>query len=161
MPCLCGLPAPTDRCCGRFCAGDEWPATAEQLMRSRYVAYVEGDIDYILRTHDPATAHTVDRGAAADWSRTSEWLGLEVLATEAGQPDDSTGTVEFIARYRTRGQVAAHHERSNFRKIDGHWHYTDGTLVKPAPVTRDAPKVGRNDPCPCGSGLKHKKCCGA
>ena len=28
------------------------------------------------------------------------------------------------------------------------------------PVTRDQPKVGRNDPCPCGSGKKYKKCCG-
>ena len=28
------------------------------------------------------------------------------------------------------------------------------------PVVRDAPKVGRNDPCPCGSGKKYKKCCG-
>jgi preprotein translocase subunit SecA len=28
------------------------------------------------------------------------------------------------------------------------------------PVTREAPKVGRNDPCPCGSGKKYKKCCG-
>ena len=27
------------------------------------------------------------------------------------------------------------------------------------PFRRDAPKVGRNDPCPCGSGKKHKKCC--
>jgi len=29
------------------------------------------------------------------------------------------------------------------------------------PVTRSTPKVGRNDPCPCGSGKKYKKCCGA
>ena len=28
------------------------------------------------------------------------------------------------------------------------------------PVVRDAPKTGRNDPCPCGSGKKYKKCCG-
>jgi preprotein translocase subunit SecA len=28
-------------------------------------------------------------------------------------------------------------------------------------ITRDQPKVGRNDPCPCGSGKKYKKCCGA
>ncbi len=28
------------------------------------------------------------------------------------------------------------------------------------PLTREAPKVGRNDPCPCGSGKKFKKCCG-
>ena len=30
----------------------------------------------------------------------------------------------------------------------------------PQPVRRDEPRVGRNDPCPCGSGKKHKKCCG-
>ena len=29
------------------------------------------------------------------------------------------------------------------------------------PFFREAPKVGRNDPCPCGSGKKYKKCCGA
>jgi preprotein translocase subunit SecA len=28
------------------------------------------------------------------------------------------------------------------------------------PVVREAPKVGRNEPCPCGSGKKFKKCCG-
>jgi tetratricopeptide (TPR) repeat protein len=32
---------------------------------------------------------------------------------------------------------------------------------RPAPVVRDAPKVGRNEPCPCGSGKKYKKCHGA
>jgi uncharacterized protein YecA (UPF0149 family) len=30
----------------------------------------------------------------------------------------------------------------------------------PAPMRRPAPKVGRNEPCPCGSGKKFKKCCG-
>ena len=29
------------------------------------------------------------------------------------------------------------------------------------PVRRIEPKVGRNDPCPCGNGRKYKKCCGA
>jgi len=33
------------------------------------------------------------------------------------------------------------------------------TVVKP--IVRDTPKIGRNDPCPCGSGKKYKKCCGA
>ena len=31
---------------------------------------------------------------------------------------------------------------------------------KPQPIRRDAPKIGRNDPCPCGSGKKYKNCCG-
>ena len=28
------------------------------------------------------------------------------------------------------------------------------------PYVRETPKIGRNDPCPCGSGKKYKKCCG-
>ena len=33
--------------------------------------------------------------------------------------------------------------------------------VKPqVPFIRESPKIGRNDPCPCGSGKKYKKCCG-
>ena len=34
-------------------------------------------------------------------------------------------------------------------------------IPKPEPIKREEPKVGRNDPCPCGSGKKYKKCCGA
>ena len=30
----------------------------------------------------------------------------------------------------------------------------------PKPITCDQPRIGRNDPCPCGSGKKYKKCCG-
>ena len=30
----------------------------------------------------------------------------------------------------------------------------------PQPYHKEGPKVGRNDPCPCGSGKKYKKCCG-
>ncbi len=37
----------------------------------------------------------------------------------------------------------------------------DNALRQAEPVRREAPKVGRNAPCPCGSGKKYKKCCGA
>jgi len=37
---------------------------------------------------------------------------------------------------------------------DHHHHHHAGTTL-----ARQGPKVGRNDPCPCGSGKKHKKCC--
>jgi uncharacterized protein len=36
-----------------------------------------------------------------------------------------------------------------------------GAPPPPAVPIRTGPKIGRNDPCPCGSGKKHKKCCGA
>jgi curved DNA-binding protein CbpA len=37
----------------------------------------------------------------------------------------------------------------------------DEDSALPEPVRRSQPKVGRNDPCPCGSGKKYKRCCGA
>jgi uncharacterized protein len=36
-----------------------------------------------------------------------------------------------------------------------------GVQTEVVPVVRGGPKIGRNDPCPCGSGKKFKKCCGA
>jgi len=36
----------------------------------------------------------------------------------------------------------------------------DRTAAAVKTVVRNNPKVGRNDPCPCGSGKKYKKCCG-
>lgn len=130
-------------------------------MRSRYAAYVEQDINYILRTHDPETVHTVDRESTEAWARQAEWLGLEIVATEGGGKNDTEGVVEFVAAYALKGESMQHHERSRFRRIDGNWFYVDGELIRPKPVVRATPKVGRNDPCPCGSGKKHKKCCGS
>jgi preprotein translocase subunit SecA len=40
-------------------------------------------------------------------------------------------------------------------------HGGEAAAAKPETVRRDAEKVGRNDPCICGSGKKYKKCCGA
>lgn len=37
----------------------------------------------------------------------------------------------------------------------------DNVAIPTIPFTRETPKVGRNDSCPCGSGKKHKKCCSA
>ncbi|MEW6704897.1 MAG: UPF0149 family protein [Pseudomonadota bacterium] len=41
------------------------------------------------------------------------------------------------------------------------WEATREARYRVAPVRRDQPKVGRNDPCPCGSGKKYKQCHGA
>ena len=159
MSCPCGSEEPFEQCCGPFLGGAAAP-TAEKLMRSRYTAYANGTIDYIIATHDPDTRDEVDRDVVDKWSQESEWIGLTIVATEAGGPSDDEGVVEFIARYRAGGADHAHHERSQFRKVDGRWHYIDGDIMKPAPV-RAAPTVGRNAPCPCGSGKKYKRCHGA
>ncbi len=130
-------------------------------MRSRYTAHVLGRIDYILETRDPSTRGDGERAAIERWVRDSTWLGLTIVAREHGGAGDDDGVVEFEAAYRQRdGARLVHHERSRFSRRDGRWLYVDGEMVKPAPVQRAA-TVGRNDPCPCGSGKKYKKCCGA
>jgi uncharacterized protein len=48
---------------------------------------------------------------------------------------------------------------STVQKIHAYWLAQRGTAGKRAPFIHDAPPVGRNDPCPCGSGKKFKKCC--
>ncbi len=117
-------------------------------MRSRYSAFVARNWEYLNHTqlipdNGPPTPDMV-------------WLGLEILATQTGGVEDTEGTVEFVARYSHQGSPAALHEISHFQKVDGKWLYVDGTFPHPD----KKPKSGRNDPCPCGSGLKFKKCCG-
>ena len=60
------------------------------------------------------------------------------------------GFVSFVARFREHNKNGAIIERSRFLKENGQWYYIEGTR----------PIIGRNDPCPCGSGKKFKKCCG-
>jgi SEC-C motif domain protein len=134
--------------------------TALALMRSRYTAYVRGAIDYLVATHDPVTRGAVDIPGITQWSRDTTWLGLEIVATERGGEADDAGIVEFIASGATRGAPFRMHERSRFRRVDGAWVYIDGEVRRSEPVRRAA-TAGRNDPCPCGSGMKYKRCHGA
>ena len=147
--------------CRPFIEGKKLPQTASELMASRYVAYATEAIDYLFETHDPKTRSEADRKATLEWSRRADWRGLEILSSERGGPEDDAGEVEFVARYAMDGVEHKHHERADFRRIDGRWFFINGEKVSAAPVVRAAPKVGRNDPCTCGSGKKYKKCHGA
>ena len=129
-------------------------------MRARYSAYVEGDVDYIINTHNPDKPDEVDRASTEMWSKQSQWLGLEILRTEGGGPQDQDGIVEFVARYKLKGVTVSHRERAEFAKREGKWYFMDGEQLASPPVKKLAPSVGRNDPCVCGSGKKYKKCCG-
>jgi SEC-C motif-containing protein len=65
--------------------------------------------------------------------------------------------VEFRALYRTITGMGVLHERSRFLYEDGCWYYVDGELIEDGALRSG--KTGRNEPCPCGSGKKYKKCC--
>lgn len=147
--------------CLPFLSGEKVPQTAVEMMASRYIAYATQNIDYLLETHDPKTRAQADRRATEDWARRATWRSLEIVSSEEGGPEDDKGQVEFIARYAMDGVEHTHHERSLFRRLEGRWFFIDGEKVSAPPVRRAGAKVGRNDPCPCGSGKKYKKCCAA
>ncbi len=155
--CPCGRPLRFERCCGPYLRGEAFPQTAEDLMRSRYTAYARREIDYLIDTHLPHDE--ARRSGIVAWSERAAFVGLEVLQTEAGQLEDETGVVEFIAHTQEGGREQHHRERSRFLKKGGRWYFIDGDAGIPATAPGLA-RVGRNEPCPCGSGKKYKKCCG-
>lgn len=162
-PCPCGGPS-LESCCGPALSGARPAPTAEALMRSRYTAYVVHDVGYLVRSHAPETRDTLDLEALARWAEGARWLGLELVGVEGGGPGEREGRVEFRARYQEDGTTVTHHERSSFRRDAEGWVYVDGELPEArrraggASATR---KIGRNEPCLCGSGRKYKRCCGA
>ncbi|MBN3005143.1 SEC-C motif-containing protein [Chromobacterium alkanivorans] len=125
--CPCGLGGAYAACCGRYLSADGAPApTAEALMRSRYTAYARGDEAYLLASWHPSTRpQALDLAADAG---VVKWLGLEVLATEAGGAADVEGWVEFAARYKVSGKAERLRERSRFLREDGRWFYVSGEL---------------------------------
>lgn len=156
--CPCGSGKAYSDCCEPVITGARPAETAEQLMRARYSAYAGVNTDFIFGSTHPDHRKGYDHEGTKEWAGSSEWLGLEIVDTQGGGIDDDAGEVEFIARYREKGTLRSHHERAQFQRDKGRWYFTDGSLVKPRPVS--VTKIGRNDPCTCGSGLKYKKCCG-
>lgn len=130
-------------------------------MRSRYSAYVKHAYDHLGRTLAAKERNDYSPEQAKQWAESSEWLGLTILRTEQGGPDDEIGLVEFSAKFKTEGKEHEHLEAGLFAREEGKWVYAGQALQKGQTVRYEKPKVGRNDPCPCGSGKKYKKCCGA
>lgn len=158
MSCPCGSHLEFADCCEPYIKAEKSAPTAEALMRSRYSAYTVEEVDYIVDTHHADSRDDVDREAALQWAKQAAWLGLEILETVDGGEKDEEGVVEFVANFSLQGKPQSHHERSNFKKVDGKWYYVDGEMTKKKPIVRESKKIGRNEPCPCGSGKKYKKC---
>lgn len=144
MNCFCGLKKDFDACCGAIISEQKTALTAEELMRSRYSAYVKGDGKYLLLSAIQENQSQEDIASIEEFSNSVHWLKLDVIKT-------TETTVEFKAYYRDANGIQVLHEKSNFLKKDGMWKYTDGALYNT--------KIERNESCPCGSGKKFKKCC--
>lgn len=100
------------------------PATAEDLMRSRFAAFKRADAAWLLRTWHPST-----RPAELDLTDNPRWRGLQIVDVEGGGVDAETGIVEFRATcLQNDGSLGILHERSRFLREGGRWFYVDGDL---------------------------------
>ena len=123
--CPCDSGKPFSACCAPYLAGELSAPTAESLMRSRYCAYARRDEAYLLRTWHPSTRPDVLDLAQDEGLR---WLGLKILNRSAGTADDSSGTVEFVARFKSGGKAGRMRETSRFVREQGSWYYLDGEM---------------------------------
>lgn len=122
--CYCGLHIPKYNCCEPFLKNDKFPTTAESLMRSRYSAYVTGNIDYVLSTHHKSTRPIKEKRDILNWTLSVKWLGLTVHSKKLGQLTDQSGYVHFTAVFLENGQINKIEENSYFVKENGRWFYT-------------------------------------
>jgi SEC-C motif-containing protein len=142
--CICGNDKEFSECCEPIILQTKEALSAEELMRSRYSAYVMANGKYLLYSCVEENRYADDIALIEEFSNSVEWLKLDVL-------NASSNTVEFKAYYRDHEDIKILHEKSNFVQEDGIWKYRDGVLYNTT--------VQRNESCPCGSGKKFKKCC--
>lgn len=162
MLCPCGSQQPYEQCCQPVHHNVATPQLPVQLMRARYCAHVLNNVDFVINTYHSSCQAEQDAEAIAQ-SVNSHWIQLDIL--DAPTPSHSEGFVEFKAYFEEDGHQHCLHERSRFVKEGEQWRYIDGVMpeenVDPRlqqPINQT--KIGRNDPCLCGSGKKFKKCCG-
>lgn len=151
MPCYCHSKLAFANCCEPVITHSS-ATSPEQLMRSRFSAYVSKNYAYILSTYAPEYRQGLSIETLAESAQNTSWLHLELLeSAESG----NSGVVEFIATYASDGAFFKMHERSSFVKQNDVWFYTTGVMKEKSGQVHPA----RNDTCPCGSGKKFKKCC--
>lgn len=126
-------------------------------MRSRYAAFVCHNLDYIEATNTEEAAVTFARSTMETSLPDTKWLGLEIGEVTETETD---ATVRFSFRYSYKERDQIQVEIARFVRSEKLWLYDSSEVNPKSPPVRVV-QIGRNDPCPCGSGKKYKKCCGA
>lgn len=142
--CPCGSGKSFNDCCEKFINATHYPAKVEQLMRSRYTAYLLKNEDYLLKSwHESTRPDSLDLQSDA-----TQWKKLKIIST-------SENTVHFVAYFsdaiNNNQRLFYLYEESVFIK-NKHWFYLEGKNLKTSELTK-------NMLCPCQSGKKFKRCC--
>lgn len=157
--CFCGSGKELSSCCEPIILGSAPARTPEELMRARYSAHCLRNYTYLVDSTHPDHRDGVSEDEVSQWASHVVWTGLEVHSASPGETDDQ-GNVSFTAHFTIKDTPQELREDATFTRHDGNWYYVDGHVYGQEPYVREEPRVGRNEPCPCGSGKKYKKCCG-
>ncbi|WP_397364287.1 YchJ family protein [Olleya sp. R77988] len=123
MNCYCGNNTTYDACCKVFHLNQGKTETAQQLMRSRYSAFVLANGNYLMQTHHKTTRPLSQKKAIVQWAKSVEWIKLEIQDTTNGLKNDTKGTVTFNAYFYENGNVDVINEKSAFIKENDQWYY--------------------------------------
>lgn len=126
--CPCGTGELYCNCCEPLHKGASRAINAEQLMRSRYSAFVTKNVDYLVKTHDKKTRPKHLKQELLQSISSIKWLRLEIHHTTKGLPNDKEGYVHFTAHYSENGRIGNMEELSHFTKRKGVWYYTSGSI---------------------------------
>ena len=148
LHCPCGLGRYVD-CCQPLHLRQAKAQSAEQLMRSRYSAFSQQVVDYIVKTTALGQQPSLAVAEIADWAKANQWLKLEIVQAQE-KIDKNHAQVEFKAHYHDGKQAQIHHEVSHFVKFDDTWYFLDPTTDQ---------QISMKQGCICGSGKKFKHCC--
>jgi len=156
QPCPCGSGKSLGDCCEPILTRQRPAANAELLMRARFTAHVAHDFRFLHDTYRPDAGkpYVAEEGTPA-----MVWTKLVVHSHEAAAGSPDKAFVDFSAYGTEDGVEKVLHEKAEFLRVNGTWLYNREARLGPAPYKAAAPKPGRNDPCPCGSGKKYKQCC--
>lgn len=150
MQCHCGSDRLLKDCCHQIWQQGGDLLSAERVMRARYTAYVQGNIDFLRITTLPIQQAALDILQMTRWSQQTEWRGLQVISHQLATHSQRHAWVIFTVSCREDGQSYTHHERSAFVRDAESWRFIDPTVSL---------KAERNQACVCGSMQKFKRCC--
>jgi len=123
--CPCSINKTYDNCCGKIHSNINNASTAEELMRSRYSAFVKANGEYLNKSHHSSTRPNSKKQIKeiVAWAKSVTWIKLEIIGTKKGLLNDLEGTVEFKAYFIEGGIVKTIHENSKFVRENKHWVY--------------------------------------
>lgn len=166
MLCPCGSGLTYEACCAPYHEGKTPLPNGEAVVRSRFSAFCMEKYDYLVQTTHPDFRDELSAESVRENTRGITWQQLEIrecgvqdVAVDGKEGTEPFETVTFSVLYEREGRTYQMAETSYFTRQDGTLYYVEGMAHRPLGYRRPAPKVGRNEPCPCGSGKKYKKCC--